>query len=185
MGGNNKQKRGRTYVRLAILALGILLLAFVDVIVLERIYKPISTEHAIPWEEFQIHVPLAGENARMLWWHVAFVPLGIVIFALVGTSGRDLGLAMAGIVLFATGWEDIAYYAIQFKLVPQQLTWLDVNPAIAWARILTRNAHVTRVELIIAAVAGGVLAVIILGFQWIWRHRRRSETFGGGEQQYE
>lgn len=184
MKGNSKQRR-RTYVRLAILALGILLLAFVDVIVLERIYKPISTEHAIPWEKFEIHVPLAGENARMLWWHVAFVPLGIVMFALVGMSGRDLGLALAGIVLFATGWEDIVYYAIQFKLVPQQLTWLDVNPAIAWTRILTRHEHVTRVDLFIAAAAGGILAAIILGFQWIWRHRRRSETFGGGEQQYE
>jgi hypothetical protein len=180
-----KQGRRRIYIRLAILAVGILLLAFVDVIVLERIYRPISAEHEIPWDEFQIHVPLAGENARMLWWHVAFAPLGIVLFALVGISGRDLGLALAGIVLFATGWEDIAYYAIQFKLVPRQLPWLDVSPAIAWTRILTRSEHVTRADLFIAAGAGGILALVILGFQWIWRHRRVSKKPVEDEQQYE
>lgn len=185
MGNNDDQTRGRIYVRLAILALGILLLAFVDVIVLERIYKPISAEHAITWEELEIHVPLAGENARMLWWHVAFVPLGIILFILVGLSGRDLGLTLSGIVLFATGWEDIIYYVIQFKLVPQQLMWLDANPAIAWTRLLTRSAHVGRVELFVAAGLGGVLAVIILGFQWIWQHRRRSQGFIGDGQQYE
>ena len=44
----SREKRSNTYVRLAILALGIVLLAFVDMIVLERIYKPISTEHSRP-----------------------------------------------------------------------------------------------------------------------------------------
>jgi hypothetical protein len=183
---STRKERSSTYVRLAILALAIVLLAFVDMIVLEHIYKPISMEHDIPWEKFEIHVPLAGENTRMLWWHVAFVPLGILLFTLVGMSGGDWGLTLSGIVLFATGWEDIVYYVIQFKLVPSQLKWLDVNPAIAWTRILTRNAHVGRVELFIAAGIGGVLSGIILFFQWIWQYRHRSVVPSVDEQeQYE
>jgi hypothetical protein len=171
---STREERSNTYIRLAILALAIVLLAFVDMIVLERIYKPISTEHDIPWEKFEIYVPLAGENTRMLWWHVAFVPLGILMFTLLGMSGGDWGLTLSGIVLFATGWEDIIYYVVQFKLVPAQLKWLDVNPAIAWTRTLTRNAHVGRVELFIAAGIGGGLAGMILFFQWIWQYRHRS-----------
>lgn len=169
MGNAGKRGLGRIYTRLAILAIGILLLSFVDVIVLERIYKPTAAAHQIDWKEFEIHVPLAGENAYMLWWHVAFIPLSIILFVLIGVSGRDWGLALSGIVLFATGWEDIVYYAIQFKMVPDQLPWLNINPLIAWTRIITRSAIVSRIELFIAAGFGGVFALIVLFFQWIWR----------------
>lgn len=182
MENDSRRGRGHTYSRIAILVLGLLLLAFVDVVVLERIYKPMSAKYSIPWEEFEIHVPLAGEGARMLWWHLAFVPLGIMLFVLAGMSGGDLGLALAGIVLFAAGWEDIIYYFVQLKFIPQELAWLDVNPAIAWTRILTRSEHVTRVGLFISTGCSGILAAIILGFQWIWQHRHRPERSSEGEQ---
>ena len=183
MRNTNKQRYGSIYTRFAILVLAIVLLAFVDMIVLERIYKPISAEHNIPWEKFEIHVPLGGENARMLWWHVAFIPLGVLLFILVGMSGGDWGITLSGIVLFATGWERIIYYLIQFKLVPRQLEWLDVNPAISWTRIITRSAHVGRVELFIAAGIGGAVALVIFFFQWIWRYWHESKKSGEGEQQ--
>jgi len=176
---------GSIYIRIAILALGIVLLAFMDMIVLEKIYKPISAKYEIPWNELEIHVPLAGESARMLWWHVAFIPLGILLFVLIGMSGGDWGITLSGIVLFATGWEDIVYYIIQFKLVPRQLGWLDVNIFISWTRILTRHAHVTRIDLLIAAGIGGVLAAVIFFFQWIWRYMHRSENTIIDEQRHE
>ena len=100
--------------RLVILALGILLLAFVDVVVLERIYKPISHNYAVPWKAFELQLPLHWvSDGRLLWWHVAFIPLGVAVFALLGITGRDWRLAAAGIILIGTGWEDIAYYDIQ------------------------------------------------------------------------
>ncbi len=182
---DNKRRYGSIYIRFAILALAIVLLSFVDMIVLEKIYKPISAEHAISWDEFEIHVPLAGESACMLWWHVAFVPLGVLLFILIGMSGGDWGITLSGIVLFATGWEDIVYYLIQFKMVPKQLGWLDVNVFISWTRILTRNAHVGRAEVFIAAGVGGILAAVIFFFQWIWRYTHRSRPASMDEEQYE
>jgi hypothetical protein len=185
MNGNGKRRYGSVYIRFVILALAIVLLAFVDMIVLEHIYKSIAAKHNISWEKFEIHVPLAGENARMLWWHVAFIPLGILLFTLIGMSGGDWGITLSGIVLFATGWEDIVYYIIQFKMVPKQLAWLDVNIFISWTRFLTRNDHVGRVELFIAAGIGGALAAVIFFFQWIWRRIQRSRGSSRNEQQDE
>lgn len=185
MNDNGRQRYGSIYIRFVILALAIVLLAFVDMIVLEHIYKPISAKYEIPWSEFEIQMPLAGESARVLWWHVAFVPLGVLLFILIGMSGGDWGITLSGIVLFATGWEDIVYYIVQFKLVPKQLEWLDVNVFISWTRVLTRNSHVGRAELFISAGIGGILAAVIFFFQWIWGYIHRPKPISIDEQQYE
>jgi hypothetical protein len=155
--------------------LAIILLAFVDMIVLEKIYKPIAAKYNIPWSDFEIKMPLAGEKARILWWHVAFIPLGILIFTLIGLSGGDWGITLSGLVLFATGWEDIVYYLIQFQMIPKKLQWLNVNPLISWTRVITGNAYVGRNELLIAAGIGGVFAGVIFCFQWIWDRFHRTE----------
>jgi len=160
-------------VRLAVLALGILLLAFVDVIVLERIYKPLAAGYRIPWSEFQVRLPFLGKTTGMLWWHVAFVPLGLCLFMLAGAAGRDWRLALAGCVLFATGWEDLVYYAIQFQTAPSRLPWLDASPLVAWTRVFTRSTHVTYFGLLLAACVGGIVAGLVLGL-----HRARHDPRG-------
>lgn len=148
--------------RLFVLAAGLALLALADIVVLERIYKPLSERHGVAWSEFELRPVILGREVRMLWWHAAFVPLGLGLFALLGVSGRDVGLGVAGAVLFASGWEDLAYYALQLKPVPPELPWLDSNPAVAWTRSLLGVEHVTRSGLLLAAAAGGALAAIAL-----------------------
>ncbi len=142
--------------RSVVLLLGILLLGAVDVVVLERIYKPLAQTWHIPWRTFLAPLPFLGPDSPVLWWHVAFVPLGLVLFALTGLAGRDMRLAGAGWVLFGTGWEDAAYYLLQWRLPPAELPWLDFSPGIAWTRWVTGTPHVTRIGLAMAVAAGGL-----------------------------
>ncbi len=148
--------------RVLLLAAGLLLLAFADVIVLERIYKPTAATHGIAWREFELHFDVATWPVRMLWWHVAFLALGLGWFALLGVAARDLHLALAGCVLFATGWEDLAYYALLASAPPAALPWLDANPCIAWTKGVTPGEHVTAFGLGLAALTGGLVAGGIL-----------------------
>lgn len=140
------------------LAAGILLLAYADFIVLEHIYKPLTGHYGIP--ESALHVP--GSGGRIFWWHAAFLPLGIIMFVLMGIAGRDWRLAVAGIVLFATGWEDIAYYALQGKMLPAQMAWLDPQPFVAWTKLALHQPHVTGSGVGLAACLGGLIVLCLL-----------------------
>ncbi|MGR3176535.1 MAG: hypothetical protein ACUZ8E_00580 [Candidatus Anammoxibacter sp.] len=173
MNDTNKQQYNNIYVRISVLTIGILILAFADVIVIEMIYKPIALKYNIPWNEFEIRLPLLWGDGCILWWHVAFVPLGFILFILAGIPRRDWKLALAGSVLFVTGLEDIAYYIVQLELAPRHLPWLDKSPPIAWTCILTGSEHVTRTGLYIATLTGGILAGAILGLHKPYWHKHR------------
>lgn len=173
MHNTNKRQYNNIYARLIILTGGMLILAFADVIVIEMVYKPIAVKYNIPWNELEIRLPLLGGDGAILWWHVAFVPLGFVLFALAGISGRDWRLALAGSVLFVTGLEDITYYIVQFELAPSHLPWLDKSPPIAWTCIITGSEHVTRTGLYISTLTGGILAAFILGLYKHCRFKRQ------------
>lgn len=163
---------------LPLLAAGLSVLAFVDIIVLERIYKPLADKHAVPWSDFEISFRCLGWPVRMLWWHVAFLPLGLGLFGLIGWAARDRRLALAGMALFATGWEDLAYYVLLLTPPPAELPWLDSNPLVAWPTLLTGAAHVTRIGLLVAALCGGLVATGLL----VGARRPRPETaIGAGE----
>lgn len=139
--------------RIGLLIAGILLLAYTDYIVLEHIYKPLSLGYDIP--ESAYCVP--GSGGRMFWWHAAFLPLGVSIFLLMGVAARDWRLAMSGMILFATGWEDVAYYAIQGKHLPLELAWLDPQWFVAWTKLIAGQPHVTRGGVWLSACLGGGL----------------------------
>lgn len=160
-----------------VLLLGILTLGTVDVVVLERIYKPISQVWHVPWRAFSAPLPVFGSNSPVLWWHVAFVPLGLCLFLLVGLAARDGRLAAAGCVLFATGWEDLAYYVLQLRLPPGELPWLDAQPGIAWTRWVLRSPHVTRTGLLVACIVGGLAAARLL--RWIGSRTGRRRAAHG------
>ena len=149
----------REWRRLVVLVLAILLLAFADVIVLERIYKPVAKAHAIPWSEFDVTLRFAGRELTVLWWHVAYSTLGVGLFLLAGLAAKDWRLALAGCAAFAGGLQDIAYYAIQLEGVPDHLPWLDSFPTISWTRFATRTEHVTRAGLFLSAAGGTLLAL--------------------------
>jgi len=158
--------------RCLVLLLGVLVLGAVDVVVLERIYKPISQIWHVPWRAFLAPLPLLGPDSPVLWWHVAFVPLGLCLFLLIGLAAGDGRLAAAGCVLFATGWEDVAYYVLQLRLPPPELPWLDFSPGIAWTRWVLRSPHVTRAGLFVAVFVGGLAAVRLLELAGRRRIRR-------------
>lgn len=144
--------------RAGLLAAGILLLAYADVIVLECVYKPLIRQHAVPVSVLLV----PGFKAHVFWWHVAFLPFGISMFVLLGIAGRDWRLAVSGIVLFATGWEDVAYYAIQWKLPPAEMAWLDLQPGVAWAKMILGTPHLTQNGLWLAAGVGGLVVFGVL-----------------------
>lgn len=146
--------RGDMIRMVVILALGLLWLAMLDVAVLEWIYKPLIAAHKIKESELE-----AGPG--ILYWHVAFIPFGLALFAMFGLSAGDNRLAVAGIILFATGWEDMAYYLLLLQPLPSVLPWLNIVPTIAWTRFLTRTPDVTAAGLVAAALAGALLAVLL------------------------
>lgn len=149
-------------LRVAVTLGGIVLLALTDVVVLEGIYKPTAARYGIRWSEFEVAIPFLGTEIRVLRWHLAFVPLGFGLFVLCGVAGRDWRLALAGAILFATGWEDIAYYVLQLQLPPSELPWLDAQPGVAWTRLLLGEAHLSRLGLCLAALLGGTVSLRLL-----------------------
>jgi len=146
---------------LAILILALVLLAYVDVIVLERVLKPMAAKYSIPWSEFQIPASWAG-GVRPLWWHAAFIPLALGLFALLAAASQQWRYLAAGFLLFSTGWEDILYYLLQGEGIPASLPILDLNPAISWTRSLTATEHVSLPGLLAVAGIGALVAGAIL-----------------------
>ena len=113
-------------------------------------------------------LPILGGDGTILWWHIAFAPLGFILFSLASVPRRDWRLMLGGAVLFMTGLEDIVYYMIQLKQVPVHLPWLDKSPPIAWSCILTGSEHVTRTGLFIATIVGMIITGVIIGSHKIW-----------------
>ncbi len=144
--------------RFSLSAATLLLLAFADVIVLERIYKPLAAAYDVPWSELSAGLKWAPE---ILWWHVAFIPLAIGVFLLVGISGRDWRFFTGGLVLFLTGWEDTLYYVLLRQVPPARLPWLDRAWGIAWTRLFEGGQSVSRFGLFAANIVGLALAYVV------------------------
>jgi hypothetical protein len=157
---NNSVVKSRAGLYAVIIAVGILLLAYVDYITLEKIYHPIAAKYSINWNEFNAVV--FGKQTAILQWQFAFMPLGVVMFILLGLAARSCKLAVCGILLFATGWEDIFYYLIQGKWLPAELGWLDYSPIMGFTRILTSTPHVTSTGVIISSAIGLIVSCLIL-----------------------
>lgn len=147
----------------ALLVVSILLLAYVDYIVLEKIYRPIALKYNVDWDA-EFNAVIFGRQTPVLRWQLAFMPLGICLFVLLGVAAKSLKLAVSGILLFAAGWEDIVYYVIQGKGLPAELPWLDYSPLMGLTRHLTGTDHVTSTGLFISS-ALGLLAVAVLLFR--------------------
>lgn len=145
-------------VKLIIIAfLGIIILSIFDIVVLEKIYHPVSQAYNIPWNFFYV-----SQDIDFIWWHVAFIPLGFLIFALVGWSAKSWKLFFAGSILFLTGWEDIFYYVLRGSWLPDNLAWLNLNPVMALMNLILPGEDVTRLCVIVAAILG--LAAIYFMF---------------------
>jgi hypothetical protein len=136
----------------------ILLLAYVDYIVLEKIYHPVASKYNINWDT-EFNAVFWGRPTPVLRWQLAFMPLGVCLFILLGTAADSFRLAIGGILLFATGWEDLFYYLIQGRWLPPELGWLDYSPLMGLTRYLTGTEHVTSTGVMISGSLG-LLAVI-------------------------
>jgi hypothetical protein len=156
----NSVVKSRAGMYAFIITVGILLLAYVDYITLEKIYHPIAAKYSINWNEFNAVV--FGKQTAILQWQFAFMPLGVVMFILLGVAARSGKLAVCGILMFATGWEDIFYYLIQGRWLPAELSWLDYSPLMGLTRILTSTPHVTSTGIIISSAIGLIVSCLIL-----------------------
>jgi hypothetical protein len=144
--------------RLALVLAAIVALAALDVCTLEVYLKPLARDRGVPWAAFEVEVL----GVRTLAWHFFFAPAGLVLAGLAGFAARRLAGALAGAILFACGLEDAAYYALLGRLPPRELPWLDLNPAIAWTRLVLGGPHVTRAGLLVAMAAALAAAVALL-----------------------
>ena len=137
-------------VRLIIIAfLGIIILSIFDIVVLDKIYHPISSAYQIPWSELYV-----SPSIEFIWWHVVFLPMGFLIFALLGWAAKSWKLFFAGSILFLTGWEDIFYYVLTLDWLPANLPWLNLNPVMALMNLFLPGEDVTRLCVVVAAVLG-------------------------------
>jgi hypothetical protein len=148
------------FTQAALVIASIFLLAYVDFIVLEKIYHPVAAKYRINWTDF--HATLFQIKTPIIWWQFAFIPLGVFLFVFLAIAAKSLRLFIAGVLLFATGWEDILYYAIQGKWLPKQLPWLDFSPVMTLTRFLTSTEHVTSTGVLISSGTGLILSFIIL-----------------------
>ena len=136
-----------------VIALGLLWLALMDIAVIEWTCKPLIAAGRIRECELEF-------SPGIFYWHTAFIPFGLVLFAMLGLAARDSRLAIAGMILFATGWEDLSYYLLQLQPLPASMPWLNIAPSIAWTRRLTGAPNVTATGLVISALAGIILAAL-------------------------
>ena len=156
-----KKNSGRTlFVHTALITASILLLSYADFIVLEKVYHPLAREHGVSWTAFS--AVLFQKEMPFLWWHVAFIPSGICIFVLLGIAAKSFRLPIAGILMFAAGWEDIGYYVIQGNWLPDELSWLDYSPMISLTRFITSTEHVTGTGVLISSLIGLIISFLIL-----------------------
>ncbi|MBN2512588.1 MAG: hypothetical protein JXB18_06585 [Sedimentisphaerales bacterium] len=145
----------------ALIFFSMLLLSYVDYIVLEKIYHPMAAKYNINWDA-EFNAVIFGKQTPILRWQLAFMPLGVMLFILLGIAAKSFRLAFSGIVLFATGWEDILYYLIQGKWLPEELGWLDYSPLMGLTRHITATEHVTSTGIMISSTFGLLIAGIIL-----------------------
>lgn len=145
----------------ALIFFSILLLSYVDYIVLEKIYHPLAAKYNINWDA-EFNAVIFGKQTPILRWQLAFMPLGVNLFVLLGIAAKSFRLAFSGILLFAAGWEDIFYYLIQGRWLPAELGWLDYSPLMGLTRHITATEHVTSTGVIISSGFGLLIAGIIL-----------------------
>jgi len=160
---NESEKYGRSltlFTHAALITASIFLLAYVDFIVLEKIYHPIAAKYRINWADFK--ATIFNIKTPIIWWQFAFIPMGVFLFALLGIAAKSLRLFFSGVLLFATGWEDILYYLILGKWIPRQLGYLDYSPIIGLTRFLTLTEHVTSTGLLMSSLIGLVFSYLIL-----------------------
>jgi hypothetical protein len=144
-----------------LLFLSILLLAYVDYIVLEKIYHPVAAKYNIIWDQ-EFNAVFFGKPTPILRWQLAFMPLGVMLFILQGIAAKSWRLTLCGILLFASGWEDYFYYFIQGRWLPAQLPWLDYSPLMGLTRYLTGTEHVTSLGIVLSGLAGLIVACWLL-----------------------
>lgn len=147
--------RGR---EILLILISIILLAFVDIVVVGAMIHPLCRDYGIPWTTFLIDI---GPFQNLFIWYVAFTPLVVSLFILLGVAARSWRLGIAGIVFFAGGSEDLAYFFLQGQSLPAELPWLDMTP-IVWTRWIFGEPHVTGIGLCISAVINTVLAGLVL-----------------------
>ena len=144
-----------------LLFVSILLLSYVDYIVLEKIYHPVAAKYNINWDT-EFNAVIFGKQTPVLRWQLAFMPLGVILFILLGVAACSWRLAISGILLFATGWEDIFYYLIQGRWLPGELSWLDYSPVMGFTKYLTGTQHVTSTGVMISSLLALLSVCLIL-----------------------
>lgn len=157
-----ERRRWKMIVRESLIILaGLLLLAFVDFVVVNQLWGYLMMKHSIPWNDVEVF--LWGK--RVFIWHIAFIPLYITFFILLGIAGRSWRMAAVGNLLCASGWEDTLYFFIHLEKIPKELPWLDEVIFIGWTRFFTGTAHVTDSGVALAVLASGILAATLMIFR--------------------
>jgi hypothetical protein len=156
-----------------LITVSILLLAYVDYIVLEKIYHPIAAKYNINWDS-EFNAVFFGKPTPVLRWQLAFMPLGVMLFVLLGLAARSFRFAFCGILLFATGWEDIFYYVIMGRWLPEELGWLDYSPLMGLTRFITGTDHVTSTGVLLSSLLGLIIGGFMLFYPVFPKKKRLS-----------
>ena len=88
--------------------------------------------------------------------------MAVCLFILLGIAARSFRLFFAGTLVFLAGWEDIIYYVMQGKWLPDQLPWLDYAPLMTLTRFITSTEHVSGTGVLISSLAALIISPFIL-----------------------
>jgi len=145
---------------------GLLLLAFVDYIVVENIYKGLMLEYNLNWSSFE-----TAPGNRM-WWHVAFDILSFGLFLLLFVASGKLTIFLGGMILYHTGVEDLLYFMVQGQKLPLVWEWSNSRPLIGFTRFITDTPDVTLGGILISSTLGIITFLLLC----ILSEKRKSQT---------
>lgn len=157
--------RRRSHVIRDCICIGVIfvILTLLDIAIVDYVLSAISREFRIPGAEFTI--TFFGSKV-LAWraWHLVFASLAVILLLLLTFVAKSWRIFLCGNLLCWFGAEDVLYYLIRLKSLPQDLPWLNYY-LVSWPCALLGSHHVTQLELLISAISSLFIVVLLLRYE--------------------
>jgi hypothetical protein len=135
---------------------------YVDRVVVESAFRPISA-----WDAIYIYHYALG-----IGFSATFISIGLIFFISSGMKLASMALAGTGIGLMKLGPADLLYYWLFYQEAPKQMEWLDDNKVAVEAQVAADRVQRAGVDLSPYVTNTGlgisvILTVIAITITWL------------------